>query len=156
MEKLEVKEKTQLCEKMEKKTEHSLKEKKMVDDGIFLYYQQKHRKFMYRDILWIEASGSYCNIRMADQKQIVFVYTLHQLYEKLPKEQFVRIHRSYIVNIYAVTAFLHKMLYIKEKMLPISSPYQKDVMIHFNCIDNRKILIKQTEQTGKRDEESKK
>lgn len=137
-----------LCLKDESEPEQNIIEKRMVNDGIFLYYQQKHRKFMYNDILWIEASGSYCSIRMIDQKQIVFVYTLHQLYDKLPKERFVRIHRSYIVNIYKVTSFFHKMLYVGDKMLPISSPYLKEVMACFNCVDNRKNLVKYDVQDG--------
>lgn len=142
-------EKPQVSEMNENEKKNSFIVKKMVDDGIFLYYQQKHRKIMYCDILWIEASGSYCNMHMAGQKQIVFVYTLYQLYDKLPKDRFVRIHRSYVVNIYAVTAFLHKMLYIGEKMLIISSPYLENVMSYFNCIDNRKVLAKPDEQTDK-------
>ena len=129
----------------EREIENSFIVKRMVDDGIFLYYQQKHRKIMYDDILWVEASGSYCNMHMTDQRQIVFVYTLCQLYDKLPKDRFVRIHRSYVVNIYAVTAFLHKMIYIGEKMLIISSPYIENVMSYFNCIDNRKMLAKPDE-----------
>lgn len=132
-----------------KETKKPLAANKMVDDGIFLYYQQRHRKFMYNEILWIEASGSYCNIYLKDNRQIVFVYTLYQLYDKLPKDRFVRIHRSYIVNIYAVTAFIHKMLYISEKMFVISTPYLKNVMSYFNCIDNRKLSAKQDEQTEK-------
>ena len=142
-------EKPQFCEMNEREKQNSFIVNRMVDDGIFLYYQQRHRKIMYCDILWIEASGSYCNMHMADQKQIVFVYTLYQLYDKLPKDRFVRIHRSYVVNIYAVTAFLHKMLYIGEQILIISSPYLENVMSYFNCIDNRKLLAKPDEQTDK-------
>ncbi len=138
-------ENTQFSVVNERNTETSFSLKRMVNDGIFLYYQQKHRKFMYNEILWIEASGSYCNIYMTGQRQIVFVYTLYQLYDKLPRDIFVRIHRSYVVNIYAVTGFLHKMIYIGENILPISSPYLSNVMSYFNCIDNRKLLAKQEE-----------
>lgn len=137
-------------------TETDFAEKRIVDDGIFLYYKQKHRKFKYSDIIWIEASGSYCNIKIANEKQIIIVYTLHQLYDKLPKELFVRIHRSYIVNIYFVTAFFHKMLYVEDKMLPISSPYMNEVMACFNCIDNRRVLVKQKEENKKPYAESEK
>lgn len=136
-------------EASEKETKMPLAANKMVDDGIFLYYQQKHRKFLYSEILWIEASGSYCNLYLTEHRQIVFVYTLYQLYDKLPKDRFVRIHRSYIVNIYAVTAFIHKMIYISEKMFVISTPYLKNVMSYFNCIDNRKLLAKQDGQADK-------
>lgn len=150
------KDKSQTCEKNERETEQSFIVKKVVDDGIFLYYQQKHRKFMYRDILWIEASGSYCNICLADHRQILFVYTLCQLYEKLPKEQFVRIHRSYIINVYAVTSFYHKMIYIGDRMFPISTPYLEDVISYFNCVDNKKALIKQEATPAKRKRNTKK
>lgn len=150
------KEKPQTRESQREEVEESFSGKRVVDDGIFLYYQQKHRKFLYKDILWVEASGSYCNIHIADQKEIVFVYTLYQLYDKLPKDRFIRIHRSYIVNIYAVTAFFHKMLYIGEKILPISSPYLEDVISCFNCVDNRKTLAKPNASSGKRKQDNKK
>lgn len=139
-----------------RETKNSLNTNRMVDDGIFLYYQQRHRKILYAEILWIEASGSYCRIHMTEQRQIFFVYTLGKLYDMLPQDRFVRIHRSFIVNIYAVTAFIHKILYIGETQLIISTPYLANVMSYFKCVDNRKLSVKQEELTDKQNGESKK
>lgn len=129
-----------LCLKDENETKQC--SERLVQDAIFLYYKEKHRKFEYNDILWIGASGSYCNIMLAGKKKILIVYTLYQIFDKLPKEQFVRIHRSYIVNIHAVTAFYHKVLYVGDEMLPISSPYLDAVMACFNSVGNRKMMAK--------------
>lgn len=139
-----------------KETKNSLNTNQMVDDGIFLYYQHRHRKIMYAEILWIEASGSYCRIHMTEQKQVFFVYTLGKLYDKLPQDRFVRIHRSFVVNIYAVTAFIHKILYIGEQQLVISTPYLANVMSYFKCVDNRKLSVKQDELNDKWNGESEK
>lgn len=139
-----------------RETKNSLNTNRIVDDGIFLYYQYRHRKILYAEILWIEASGSYCRIHMTEQRQIFFVYTLGKLYDMLPQDRFVRIHRSFIVNIYAVTAFINKILYIGETQLIISTPYLANVMSYFKCVDNRKLSVKQKELTNKQNGKSKK
>lgn len=139
-----------------REAKNSLNTNQMVDDGIFLYYQHRHRKILYAEILWIEASGSYCRIHMTGQRQIFFVYTLGKLYDMLPQDRFVRIHRSFIVNIYAVTAFINKILYIGEMQLIISTPYLVNVMSYFKCVDNRKLSVKQEELTDKQNGKSKK
>jgi two-component system, LytTR family, response regulator len=55
--------------------------------------------FPLKDLLYIEADGNYCTIFSMNQAPAVVSRSIADLEEILPKEEFVRIHQSYIVNI---------------------------------------------------------
>lgn len=128
----------------------------IVEDGIFLYFQQRFRKFFYKDILFIKAEGSYCKVLFTGRKEVTFVCVLCHLYEKLPKDMFVRIHRSYVVNIYAVTGFCHKVIYIEEKAIHVGDPYRDGIMQRLNYVSLKKNPAKQDESFNKLDDECEK
>lgn len=109
-----------------------------VDDGFFVLQNEYYRKILYADILWLEASGSYCYLNIADGKRIIVAHTLSEVGQKLPSERFIRIHRSTIVNLYAVDCFTGNMLYINRNRLHISSPYRKLVFACFNVLERKR------------------
>lgn len=139
-----------------KNEEENMTQGEVVEDGIFLFFQQRFRKFFYKDILFIKAEGSYCKVLLTGRKEVIFVCVLCHLYEKLPKDLFVRIHRSYVVNIYAVTAFCHKVIYIDEKAIQVGDPYRDGIMQRLNYVSLKKTPAKQDESFNKPGDECKK
>lgn len=73
----------------------------------------------YADILYIESSGNYINIHTKAQK-ILSRQSLDWVQEHLPKKQFLKVHRSFIVNTAAVQRFTTRSLFIEESEIPIS------------------------------------
>jgi two-component system, LytTR family, response regulator len=47
--------------------------------------------------------------------------------EMLPKEMFLRIHRSYIVALNKIESYNHELVWIAKKELPISRMYRREV-----------------------------
>jgi len=106
----------------------SLKENPTEPANSFLYFRadRKMVKVYYRDILFIEALKDYIKI-VTDSKTIVTKYVLSTLEEMLPTNEFLRIHKSYIVAIHKIESFNAESIQIAKHELPIGRLYKYDV-----------------------------
>lgn len=87
---------------------------------------QQHR-INYNDILYIESIKDYVNIRTTDQEYIV-LDTLKSLEIQL-SEAFVRIHKSFIVNLDKIKNIgLKKLVLESEQEIPIGESYRANLM----------------------------
>jgi DNA-binding LytR/AlgR family response regulator len=89
------------------------------DDFFFVKADGGLVKIFIENILFIEALKEYVKIVTKDRPVITY-HTLTGLEEKLPASQFYRIHRSFIVNIKAVTGIEPFTVKVGEHELPIS------------------------------------
>jgi DNA-binding LytR/AlgR family response regulator len=89
------------------------------DDFFFVKADGGLVKIFFEDILFIEALKEYVKIVTGD-KSVVTYHTISGLEEKLPPGKFYRIHRSYIVNIKAITSIEGFTVKISKVELPIS------------------------------------
>lgn len=84
-------------------------------------------KIFFEEILFIEALKEYVKI-VTKEKSVITYHTISGLEEKLPAGKFYRIHRSYIVNIKAITSIEGFTVKIDKHQLPISRA-EKDVFV---------------------------
>lgn len=89
------------------------------DDFFFVKADGGLVKIFFEEILFIEALKEYVKIVTKDKSTITY-HTISGLEEKLPAEKFYRIHRSYIVNIKAITSIEGFTVKINKHELPIS------------------------------------
>ena len=94
----------------------------------FLYFRadRKMVKVYFNDILFIEALKDYIKI-VTNNKIIVTKYVLATLVELLPPEEFLRIHKSYIVAISKIESYNAEIIHIAKHELPIGRLYKYDV-----------------------------
>jgi DNA-binding LytR/AlgR family response regulator len=94
----------------------------------FLYFRadRKMVKVFFSDILFIEALKDYIKI-VTQNKVIVTKYVLTTLAELLPADEFLRIHKSYIVAINKIESFNADTIQIAKHELPIGRLYKYDV-----------------------------
>lgn len=97
-----------------------------IDDSLFVKVDSLLQKLNTQDILWIEAFGDYIKIQTSEKVYTVYA-TLKKIEEKLP-EKFVRVHRSFIVNISKITNIDPNNLEINKKIIPISGSYRDDLL----------------------------
>lgn len=83
------------------------------------------------EILYIEAAGSYSTVN-TDKKSYLLSTNLRCFESKVANSNFVRIHRSFIVNISKVEGFGQHSILINQKELPLSPSYREDVLKLFN------------------------
>ena len=68
-------------------------------DTLFLKTEDSFHKIPLADIEYIQADGSYCSFSVKKQKRILISKPLKEYEQLLPKENFIRTHKSYLVNI---------------------------------------------------------
>ncbi len=91
----------------------------------FLYFrtQRKMVKVILEDILYIESLKDYIAIHREDQPKIIVKLSMGMVENMLPKNSFLRIHRSFIVALEKVTAFTQYDVEIGNLELPIGRSY---------------------------------
>jgi DNA-binding LytR/AlgR family response regulator len=85
-------------------------------------------KIFFADIVLIEGLDDYIKIHLKDQRPVVARLTMKAVLSKLPIEQFVRIHRSFIVPVRRIESVRNKVVNIGERQLPIGLSYEESFM----------------------------
>jgi len=112
-------------ENIEKKSGDAMVE--TLEDRIFIRSQNKLIKVMLDEILYIEAERNYCNIITSDQN-FTIVSPLNTFCEKMVSKDFLRVHRSFVVNIKKLDAVGDSHLEINRKVIPISRMFKENLM----------------------------
>ena len=102
-----------------------------LEDRIFIRSNGKLIKVMLDEILYVEADRNYCNIITANQNYLV-VNSLNTFAEKLVNSDFIRVHRSFIVNLKKLDAVADSHLEINRKVIPVSKMYKEDLLRMIN------------------------
>jgi DNA-binding LytR/AlgR family response regulator len=97
----------------------------MEEDGFFFVKaDQKLVKLRFDDIFFVEALADYVKIH-TNEKRIVTLQTMKKMEEKLPSDQFIRVHRSYIVCIKKIKAVSGNKIEINSDFkIPIGKNYK--------------------------------
>ncbi|MFD2540797.1 LytR/AlgR family response regulator transcription factor [Lacinutrix gracilariae] len=96
-------------------------------DFMFVRSERRMLKVDFEAILYIESYSDYIKIHLANET-IVTRETISAIEAKLPSNKFLRIHRSFIISLQSITSFTNEHVTIKEKALPISRSYKKEVL----------------------------
>lgn len=113
---------------------HDLKSKEPIelqtpDEFIFVKSEYENIKINTADILYIEGLKDYIKIHIANSaKSVLTLMSFKAILEKLPKKNFLRIHRSYIVNIEHVRSHQKNKLIVNNTRLPISDAFKLDTL----------------------------
>lgn len=88
--------------------------------------ERKMVKVMLTEILFIESQKDYVKI-VTSRGTVVTKQSISSVEQMLPKEHFVRIHRSFIVSMSKIESYTSDMVEIANKEFPISRMYKHDV-----------------------------
>lgn len=93
------------------------------DEFIFIRDSNVVRRLKVSDILYMEARGDYVRINVADQ-----TYSIHSslkaVEEKLSKNSFLRVHRSFIINVSKIDTLEGGTLIVNKNIVPVSDAYR--------------------------------
>lgn len=92
-------------------------------DYLLIRADHKVYKVAYTDIVYIQSMKEYAAFYLHSGKKILALMALKQLEEELPEQQFLRIHRSYIIPIQAVTAVNRQYVQLGETKIPVGGHY---------------------------------
>ncbi|MEG2665931.1 MAG: LytTR family DNA-binding domain-containing protein, partial [Bacteroidales bacterium] len=103
-----------------------------------IWCREDYLKVMSDEILWIEAEGSYSRIYLTGDRSMIVSFHLSIVGEELPEVDFVRIHRSCIINIRHVISLVGNSFKIDGKILTIGRGYRDAVFNRFIFIGVRR------------------
>ncbi len=103
--------------------------------GNFLFIKVKNqlKKLLLDDILSLEAFDNYVYVHTPEKKYLIGS-NLKTIESKLPAEHFIRVHRSYMVNLRAVEGIEEDVILIKEQHIPIGKTYRENFMKRINLL----------------------
>ena len=94
---------------------------------LYVRVEREMMKVLLADIVWIESLKDYVKICTV-HGQLVTYMRISALEEKLPRERFLRIHRSFLVATDRITAFSSQAVRTGDTELPIGRNYKNEVL----------------------------
>ncbi len=98
---------------------------------IFIKERNQFTRLEKGKILFIEAYGDYVNIYTSDNKYTIHS-TMKNIENKMTESNFMRIHRSYIVNLDKIETFDENLVFVEQNMLPIGGSYKNKLIEKLN------------------------
>jgi len=111
-----------------------------VEKALARHAPQEYRQFMtvyeeYQlvkihldEIECLESMQDYVKIHLVSGRTVLTLSTLKSMYDRLPKNTFIRVHRSYIVAVPHIVSFSHKKIQLPHFLLSVGESYYKDVL----------------------------
>ena len=102
-------------------------------EHIFVKADYKVMRISLNDILYIEGMREYARIHLVNGKSLMPFIRLHSLEKQLPASRFMRVHRSYIVNLEKINTVEHSRIIFDGKVyIPVSERYKESFQIFLN------------------------
>lgn len=91
----------------------------------FMFVKSEHNviKISFSDICYIEGYKDYVKIFTGGPRPILTILTFRSLEEILPKNLFVRIHKSFIISIEKIKSFRRGKVLVMDRHIPIGASY---------------------------------
>lgn len=102
-----------------------VQKQELSDKFLFVKSDYESLKIFIDDIKYIEGLKDYLKINLNSGKSILTLSNFKNLLEKLPEQNFMRVHNSYIVNLQYINSIQRNRIIIDQKRIPISETYKK-------------------------------
>ena len=112
-------------------------------NSVFLNVGRRHKKILFNEILYVEASKNYVRIHTLNSSFIAN-YTLKEIEGFLPSTLFFRIHKSYLVAVDKITEFDCETVYIEKLSLPLSLQFCGPLKSKLNIATPKKRIKSKT------------
>lgn len=93
-----------------------------LQDCIFIKTNDLQVKVRLQDILWVEADDYYCKVITKDHTHLATL-TLKKFHDTLQNDDFLRVHRSYVVNLNQIDKIGGLYVYIGKHKIPVGRSY---------------------------------
>lgn len=108
------------------------------DEFILVKSGIKNYKINMNDIVYIESLKDYIKINTVGDKNITSKYKIGDIQQELNEDNFLRIHRSFIINTSKITAFTINEIEVNHIEIPIGASYKEDVLSYLKTLKSSK------------------
>ena len=96
-------------------------------DFVFVPVKNEFIKIRYHDITTIKASGNFVDVKV-NNISVMVLSNLTQFTKQLPERIFVRIHKTWSVNLCKVDKYTNDHIIIDDEIIPFGASYKKQIM----------------------------
>ncbi|MBL7682063.1 MAG: response regulator transcription factor [Flavipsychrobacter sp.] len=96
-------------------------------DFFFVRCENMYEKIFYSDLLFVEAANNYVYLQTKERRLIAYL-TFKSIEESLPKEHFIKVHKSFIVSLPEVSSLNSEEIKIGNFSIPISRNMKEEIM----------------------------
>ncbi len=107
----------------------------VLQDSFFIRNKGMLSKIKFDHIDWLQADANYTFLHTQQRKYIVR-NNLKEVERKLPAHQFLRIHKSYVVNLESITALSAQKVQIGETEIPVGRSYYAQLLQRINLLND--------------------
>ena len=98
-----------------------------------VYADRKTHLVKVENIVYLESAGEYVRLHLSDGTTLVTLFRLKNMESQLQPSQFMRVHRSYIINLSYVAGFTKGRVYISDDdYVPIGDNYKEQFLNYIN------------------------
>jgi DNA-binding LytR/AlgR family response regulator len=102
-------------------------QEKVEPDYFYVKCNNKVERVVYHELLYIEAMANYITLYTVSGKLVVYL-TIKGVLEKLPKQNFIQVHKSIIVNTDKIKSIEGNMLHIGDAKITMSAGFHTEAM----------------------------
>jgi len=105
---------------------------------IFIWRKNDYLKVTMDEILWIEADSGYSTVHLTEERSLTISTNLAVIMRILPAEDFIRIHRSYIVSRRNLKYLVGNSVKVGDALLTIGREYREPFLDRFLFLSVRR------------------
>ena len=105
------------------------------NDKEYISIRADHKTSLVKlaNIVYLESEGEYVRMHLNDGTKIVTLFRLKNMETSLPSEQFMRVHRSYIINLAYVAGYTKGRVFLEgDDYVPIGDSYKETFHNYIN------------------------
>ncbi|GAA4032763.1 LytTR family DNA-binding domain-containing protein [Hymenobacter glaciei] len=99
-----------------------------VPDSIFLKTDAGTERVRFAELLFVEGYGNFVKCHLASGRVLLTAETMKQMESQLPAGQFMRTHKSYLVNLASVERLSGNVLLVGPREVPVGNTYRQEVL----------------------------
>lgn len=88
---------------------------------------QEFVRIYFKDVLYLKAARSYCKV-VTDQRTYTLCSSMNQVHEKFDNRNFIRVHRSYVVNTKRITKLDGNVIHIANEQVDMGKEFREGLM----------------------------
>ena len=121
---------------MEESASEENAEGNVEDDGVLsVHADRKTHLVKMSNIVYAESAGEYVRLHLADGTKLVTLFRLKNMESSLQSSQFMRVHRSYIINLSHITGYTKGRVFLSnDDYVPIGENYKEQFTAYMNNV----------------------
>jgi len=110
-----------------KKQYSSTRQESVSHDKNYLFVKSEYRllRINFSDILYVEGMREYVRIHMVNSPPVMSLLSMKSLVAQLPHDQFMRVHKSYIVNLSRINVVERSRIVFGKEYIPVGEQYKE-------------------------------